>query len=89
MHEAEVLDLARRSIIVALHLTMPILIVTLVLGVIVRLFQAVTQIQEQTLTFVPKILVFVVAIVFLGPWMLQTIVVFTAGLFTGLPHMLH
>lgn len=89
MHEAEVLDLARRAIIVALQLTMPILITTLVIGVIVSLFQAVTQIQEQTLTFVPKILVFVLAIVFLGPWMLQTIVVFTTGLFAGLPHMIH
>ena len=89
MHETQVLELARRSIVLALELTMPILIVTLVIGVIVSLFQAVTQIQEQTLTFVPKILVFVLAIVFLGPWMLQSMVVFTAGLFNGLPRMIH
>jgi len=89
MHETEVLELARRSIVLALQLTMPILIVTLIIGVIVSLFQAVTQIQEQTLTFVPKILVFVVAIVFLGPWMLQSMVVFTSGLFNGLPRMIH
>ena len=89
MHEAEVLDLARRASIITLQLTMPILIVTLVIGVIVSLFQAVTQIQEQTLTFVPKILVFVLAIVVLGPWMLQSMVMFTSGLFNGLPRMLH
>jgi flagellar biosynthetic protein FliQ len=89
MHEAEILNLARRAIIVTLELTMPVLIATLVVGVIVSLFQAVTQIQEQTLTFVPKILVFVLTIVFLGPWMLQSIVVFTSGLFAGLPHMIH
>lgn len=89
MHESDVLELARRAIVLSLQMTMPILIVTLVIGVIVSLFQAVTQIQEQTLTFVPKILVFVLAIIFLGPWMLQSMVVFTSSLFNGLPHMLH
>jgi len=89
MHEAEVLDLARRAILIALELTMPILVITLVIGVVVSLFQAVTQIQEQTLTFVPKILAFVVSIILLGPWMLQTIVGFTSGLFAGLPRMIH
>lgn len=89
MYEAEVLELAKRAILVALQLTMPILIVTLVIGVIISLFQAVTQIQEQTLTFVPKILAFVLCIVLLGPWMLQSIVGFTSRLFTGFPNMIH
>jgi flagellar biosynthesis protein FliQ len=89
MHESELLDLARRSIVIALELTMPVLIVTLVIGVIVSLFQAVTQIQEQTLTFVPKILAFILTIVLLGPWMLQSIVGFTSGLFTSLPTVIH
>ncbi len=89
MHETQVLDLARRSITVALQLTMPILTLSLVVGVIISLFQAVTQIQEQTLTFVPKILVLVLALVVLGPWMLHVIVGFTAGLINGLPQMIH
>jgi len=88
MHETQVLDLARRSISVALQLTMPILTLSLVVGVVISLFQAVTQIQEQTLTFVPKILVLVLALVVLGPWMLHVIVGFTAGLFNGLPRMI-
>ena len=85
MHELQAMDLARRSILVALQLTMPILLLSLTVGVIVSLFQAVTQIQEQTLTFVPKIIVLVLALVVLGPWMLHTIVGFTAGLFASLP----
>jgi flagellar biosynthesis protein FliQ len=89
MHQAEILDLARRSIILGLQLTLPILLTTLVVGVLVSLFQAVTQIQEQTLTFVPKILVFVVAIVVLGPWMLQSMVGFTSDLIGSLPHAIH
>ena len=85
MHELQAMDLARRSILVALQLTMPILLLSLTVGVIVSLFQAVTQIQEQTLTFVPKIVIMVLALVVLGPWMLHTIVGFTAGLFASLP----
>ena len=89
MSESQVLDLARHAIVVALQLTLPILALTLVVGILVSLFQAVTQIQEQTLTFVPKILVFVGAIVILGPWMLNTIVSFTGNLFNSLPTVIH
>ncbi len=85
MHELQAMDLARRSILIALQLSLPILVLSLVVGVIVSLFQAVTQIQEQTLTFVPKIIVLVLALVVLGPWMLHTIVGFTSGLLTSLP----
>jgi flagellar biosynthetic protein FliQ len=88
MHELQAMDLARHSILIAMELSMPILLLSLVVGVIVSLFQAVTQIQEQTLTFVPKIIVLVVALVVLGPWMLHTIVGFTSGLFASLPHVI-
>lgn len=88
MHELQAMDLARRSILIAMELSMPILLLSLVVGVIVSLFQAVTQIQEQTLTFVPKIIILVVALVVLGPWMLHTIVGFTSGLFASLPHVI-
>ena len=89
MQETEVLDLARRAMLMALQLTMPILIASLVIGVLISLFQAVTQIQEQTLTFVPKVLIVVAALVLLGPWMLHSIVGFTAGLFHSLPTAIH
>jgi flagellar biosynthetic protein FliQ len=88
MHDDQVLDLARRSILIALQLTMPVLILTLVVGVLVSLFQAVTQIQEQTLTFIPKIFVLIGCMVVLGPWMLQSIVGFTSGLILSLPHFI-
>jgi len=88
MHELQAMDLARHSILIAMQLSMPILLLSLVVGVVVSLFQAVTQIQEQTLTFVPKIIVLVIALVVLGPWMLHTIVGFTAGLFASLPRVI-
>ena len=88
MHELQAMDLARHSILIAMQLSMPILLLSLVVGVIVSLFQAVTQIQEQTLTFVPKIIVLVVALVVLGPWMLHTIVGFASGLFASLPRVI-
>ena len=88
MHELQAMDLARHSISIAMQLSMPILLLSLVVGVVVSLFQAVTQIQEQTLTFVPKIIVLVIALVVLGPWMLHTIVGFTAGLFASLPQVI-
>ncbi len=89
MQETQVLDLARRAIVLALQLSLPILSLSLVIGVVVSLFQAVTQIQEQTLTFVPKLLALSVALVLLGPWMLHAIVGFTAGLFSSLPNVIH
>ncbi len=89
MHELDAMDLTRHAILIALQMSMPILLLSLAVGVLVSLFQAVTQIQEQTLTFVPKIVVLVVALVVMGPWMLHTIVGFTAGLLTGLPSAIH
>ncbi len=89
MQESDALELTRRAIIVAMQLTLPILTVSLIIGVIVSLFQAVTQIQEQTLTFVPKVIVISLALIALGPWMLHTLVGFTAGLIHSLPTVIH
>ena len=89
MQETQALDLGRRAIMLALQVTLPFLMLSLVIGVIVSLFQAVTQIQEQTLTFVPKLIALALALVLLGPWMLHTIVGFTAGLFASLPGTMH
>ncbi len=89
MQETDALALARHAILVSLQLTLPIMTLSLVIGVIVSLFQAVTSIQEQTLTFVPKILVLSLALIVLGPWMLHTVVGFSSDLFTSLPHVIH
>lgn len=88
MHESQALDLARHAVLIALQLSLPLLLISLVIGVVISLFQAVTSIQEQTLTFVPKLLVLSLALVALGPWMLHTLVSYTSGLFGSLPNVL-
>ncbi len=89
MNEDTLLELTRRALLVGLELSLPLLLVTLIVGVTVSLFQAVTQIQETTLAFVPKVLAFAVTLAILGPWMLSVIVGFMAGMFNGAPGFLH
>jgi flagellar biosynthetic protein FliQ len=81
-----VIGIAQRAILVTLKLSAPILGFALLTGVLVSLFQAMTQIQELTLALVPKILAVVLALVLFGPWMLRVIVEFTSELFTNMPH---
>lgn len=81
MSQAEALDIGRESIIVMLKVGGPLMLIALVVGLVISLVQALTQIQEVTLTFVPKILVMVVAMIFLMPFMLATLTGFTQGLF--------
>ena len=85
MPHALIVDLSRDAILTALLLAAPMLVVALGLGLIVSVLQAVTQIQEQTLAFVPKLVG--VAVVFLValPWMIQLAVKYTTELFRSLP----
>jgi len=80
MDTAAVLDVSRDAIIVLLKLSAPLMITALVIGLIVSLFQALTQIQEMTLAFVPKILVVFVALLVFLPFMISTLITFTEGL---------
>lgn len=75
-----VIDLGQQALAITVMLAAPLLIAALVTGLVVGLFQAATQIQEQTLSFIPKLLAMVVALVVTGPWLLQTIVDFTQNL---------
>jgi len=84
MTEGFILNLAQGALTVALLLAGPILLASLVIGSLVSLFQAATQINEATLTFVPKIAAVAVIILFLGSWMSQQMLAFTANLFTSL-----
>ncbi|MEZ4502200.1 MAG: flagellar biosynthesis protein FliQ [Dehalococcoidia bacterium] len=87
MTDAAVIALASDALMTALLVAAPILIVSLVIGVAVSIFQAMTQINEPTMTFVPKIFgVFAVAAV-LGPWMVGTMVQYTHHLFITLPEL--
>lgn len=88
MTEKDVLEIARRALIVTLELSLPVLLFGLVAGVIVSIFQAVTHIQEFTLTFVPKLLAVVLAIGLFGPWMLSTILAFFTNTFNHMPPVL-
>ena len=85
MSDAAVIALVQDALLTAVLVSAPILVVSLVIGMLVSVFQAMTQINEVTMTFVPKIFgVFAVAAV-LGPWMVGTIVNYTQRLFATLP----
>ncbi|GAB3349256.1 MULTISPECIES: flagellar biosynthesis protein FliQ [Chromohalobacter] len=82
-----VMGLAYQGMKVTLMLAGPLLMTALLIGLLVSLFQAATQINEMTLTFIPKILGVFGALVVAGPWLIQTIVDFTRELFQNLPTM--
>ena len=77
MNEAEILDIAREAIFVILKLGAPAMTLALIVGVIISVFQALTQIQEQTLTFMPKIIVIFLSMLVLLPFMFETLNAFT------------
>ncbi|MEO6912652.1 MAG: flagellar biosynthesis protein FliQ [Candidatus Baltobacteraceae bacterium] len=84
MTYADVITLGREAIFITLVVAAPVLILGLITGLVISIFQAVTQIQEPTLTFIPKILVTAMALLFFGPFMLALLVDFTARIFGNL-----
>jgi flagellar biosynthesis protein FliQ len=89
MTEAYVLTLGQNAIKMALLLAGPILLVSLVVGSLISLVQAATQINETTMTFVPKLVGVVAVLLLLGSWMLQQALTFTHNLFLSLPNLVH
>ncbi|GGX78042.1 flagellar export apparatus protein FliQ [Litchfieldella qijiaojingensis] len=83
-----VMGMAYQGMRVTLFLAGPLLITALLIGLLVSLFQAATQINEMTLSFIPKILGVFTALVLVGPWLLKLITDFTRELFTNIPMML-
>lgn len=77
MTDTFLISIAKESILTALKVAAPVLIVSMLIGLIISILQAVTQIQEQTLTFVPKMIAIVIVFLILGPWMVKTLVKFT------------
>ena len=75
----------QRALITAITVALPLLGATLLVGILISIFQAVTSIQEMTLTFIPKILVVAAVLYFLGPWMGAQLVAFSAELLGNLP----
>ena len=88
MTDSALIDIAMRTMMVALKLSAPILVTSLVIGFVVSLFQSMTQIQEFTLAFVPKLIGVGLALLFCGNWMLHTLITFTVDLFESLPALL-
>ena len=89
MTEAYVLTLGQNAIIISLILAGPILLVSLLIGSLVSLVQAATQINESTLIFIPKMIGIILVLVLLGSWMLKQAMTFTHGLFVSLPNLVH
>ena len=87
MNDGDVMNVASGAIWTALKIASPILIVGLVVGLVVSIFQAVTQIQEQTLVFIPKIVAIVAVMIICGPWMMNTMLGYTKQLFLDIPVM--
>ena len=83
-----VLTIASQSLTLTALLSAPLLLVTLVTGVLVGVLQAATQINEMTLSFIPKLLALVLTLIVAGPWMLEMIISYTRNLFTSIPGML-
>jgi flagellar biosynthetic protein FliQ len=88
MTDASILDIALQTMLVTLKLSAPILLTALSIGFAVSLFQAMTQIQEFTLAFVPKVVGIGVALIVSGNWMLHTLIDFTVDLFERIPTLL-
>lgn len=89
MSENMIMSVLKDAIQTGLMIAAPILIISIVVGLIISIFQATTQIQEQTLTFVPKLIAAAVVGLIAGPWMLHTIVNFTERIFSLIANILH
>ncbi|MEW6729817.1 MAG: flagellar biosynthesis protein FliQ [Acidobacteriota bacterium] len=82
-----VIGLTKQALLLILVLSAPAMIAAMAVGFIISLFQAVTQVQEQTLTFVPKIIATFIVLAVAGTWMLATLIRFTQTVFTQLPNV--
>lgn len=88
MTDTDVIEIAMQTMTVALKLSAPVLVTSLVVGFAISLFQSMTQIQEFTLAFVPKVVAVGIAVVISGNWMMHTLVNFTEDLFAMVPGLL-
>jgi flagellar biosynthetic protein FliQ len=87
MSQDTVISICVSAMELALKIALPLLLVGLIIGLLVSIFQAVTQIQEQTLSFIPKIAGLAVALVVAGPWMLGQLLTWTEELYGQIPNL--
>lgn len=88
MNEAAILQLASGAMMTAAKVAAPIVLAAMGVGLVISLFQSVTQIQEQTLTFVPKVIAVGLVLTIAGHWMIGTFVTYTHNLFAMVPQLL-
>lgn len=81
MSEIVIMTVVKKALIAGIMVAGPILLVSLLVGLVISIFQATTQIQDQTLTFVPKLIVIILVLTLGGPWMLNKLVILTTELF--------
>lgn len=84
-----VVEIANKALYLIIKVSLPVLLVSLIVGLLISIFQAVTSIQEQTLTFVPKIICVFIALIVFGQWMLTSIVEFTTELWLSFSDYVH
>jgi flagellar biosynthetic protein FliQ len=82
-----VMDLAHRTLLVTSMLAAPMLLIALIAGLVIGMLQAATQINEATLSFIPKLILLVLTLFLAGPWMLRVLVDFTHDLYASIPSM--
>ena len=83
-----VIDLSQQALYVITMLAAPMLVSALLIGLLIGMFQAATQINEMTLSFIPKLLVLVLAIMVAGPWMLNLVLNYTRNLYLSIPGLI-
>jgi flagellar biosynthesis protein FliQ len=88
MDQDTVINLASQAMTLALEIAGPIMLMGLVVGLVVSLFQAVTQLQEQALSFIPKIVGLAILLLILGPWMLEKLVNYATNLYMSIPTLI-
>jgi flagellar biosynthesis protein FliQ len=88
MTPENVMDLAHSTLLVTAMIAAPLLLTALVTGLVIGMLQAATQINEATLSFIPKLLVLVIALFVTGPWILKTLIDFTRNLYGNIPSLI-
>jgi len=88
MTPESVMTMGRTAMEITLMVSAPLLLVALIIGLIISIFQAATQINEATLSFIPKLIGVFIALVLAGPWMLSTMLDYMRGVFTGIPGLI-
>ncbi len=89
MTEQMVIDIALKTLIVTMKVSAPALLATLIVGLLVSIFQAATQINEQNLVFIPKVVAMTAAIAVCGPWILRVLMSFTINMIREIPNIKH